>query len=57
MAQADNQQQAGRPLLHTLRVSPEERAYLQRAAVKRGTTMSDLVRKGLRAEGVPIAAP
>lgn len=55
MAKADSQQNA-RPLLHTLRVSPEERAHLQRAAVSRGITMSDIIRDALRRDGALPAA-
>ena len=45
-----------RDQLIALRLSQQERSDLRDAAARAGMTVSELVRQGLRSQGVPIAA-
>lgn len=51
MATANDQQQAGRPLIANVRVSAAERDHLHRVAAQRGTNLSGLIRQALAADG------
>lgn len=55
LAMAQNREQLTRETRSALinwRVSTAEREHLRKAAVERGTTISDMVRDGLRNQGV-----
>ena len=54
MPSGDQQPARSEQMLFTMRMTASERSAMRAAADQRGTTVSDLVRQGLRAQGIPM---